>query len=231
MQTFISDFKNILNDYRDDICQRISETYNIPIRDLYKICDDEQPRNPKVTKTPSVCNGNGGVKKKGGKCTYIFMKGTKKNLECGVRVVEGNMFCAKHSNKDRKPKEVDYDSDSLQVKKQSILDCMNELITKTGEVDDSELCSNGYDSDSDCFNSDNEASESGGDFEGDETESEGEESQIRKNKYGNYMDEETLFVFNHDGLIYGKQDMETGEVYELDDEDKILVEECGWEHT
>lgn len=52
---------------------------------------------------------------------------------------------------------------------------------------------------------------------------------ITKNKFGNLQDPDTLFVFNPDQTIFGKQDPETGEMIPLNEEDHMFIEHQGWE--
>jgi len=64
-----------------------------------------------------------------------------------------------------------------------------------------------------------------------ESEAVQEETQkIDKNKFGNYMDPETNFVFAGSDTVCGKQNMETGDIMKLDDNEVAVCKQNDWEY-
>lgn len=55
-----------------------------------------------------------------------------------------------------------------------------------------------------------------------------QEQLVLPNKWGNYMDNDTKFVFANGSTVYGKQDMTTGKVLALNEEEQALCESSEW---
>jgi len=218
-QVYFNEFRTILDSYKNEICGRISETYGIDKHELLSVCDTHTSDKPALKTTPIR---SGQPKKKQNKCIYVFMKGCKKGQECGVGVPAGSRYCAKHSTKDRKPKDLVQIDPQTDKHHHSILECLNKAVQNQPS---SPRVSDIAGSESDDAASD-VVSESCPDSASDVSA----EYQITKNKYGNYMDEETGFVFSDDSTVYGKQEMDTGAILELDEEEISIVESCGWDY-
>lgn len=225
MQNFHLDFVKILDAHQDYVCARISECHNIPKEELMALFNTDARVTVKQTPMRSAHER----KKKACKCVYIFMKGCKKGHECGVKVPDGNNYCAKHSGKERKQKDVPVDDPAEKQTRQSMLDYINKAAQNQGSVSESEPESDaGSDVGSE---SDTESvCDSVSDVVSNQS-SVSEEYQITKNKYGNFMDVETGFVFSTDSVVCGKQNMETGDIEDLDEDETILVESCGWTYV
>lgn len=56
------------------------------------------------------------------------------------------------------------------------------------------------------------------------------EEQLSTNKWGHYMDADTKFVFADPETVCGKQNMEDGKVEPLDDAEKLVCSQSGWEY-
>jgi len=222
MQNFHLDFVKILDAHQDYVCARISECHNIPKEELMALFNTDTRVTVKQTPMRSAHER----KKKACKCVYIFMKGCKKGQECGVKVPDGNNYCAKHSGKERKQKDTPVDDHPEKQARQSMLDYINNAAQNQGSVAESEADSDA-DAGSDAGSDTGSASDSVSDVVSNQS-SVSEEYQITKNKYGNFMDEETGFVFSTDSVVCGKQNMETGQIEDLDEDEAILVESCGW---
>ena len=57
------------------------------------------------------------------------------------------------------------------------------------------------------------------------------EEQLSTNKWGHYMDADTKFVFADPETVCGKQNMEDGKVEPLDDAEKLVCSQSGWEYN
>lgn len=217
-QYFIDNFSTILNSYKDAICTRISDTYGIDKRELLSVCDVANSPEKTTIKTTPIRSGQ--PKKKQNKCIYVFMKGCKKGQECGVGVPIGSRYCAKHSTKERKLKDTIQPEPHTEQHNNSILDCLNKALLKNPSPKNSEVdTETEFEVESDVESDVDVASDTSAEY------------QITKNKYGNYMDEDTGFVFSDDSTVYGKQDMTTGQIVELTEDEIIIVESCGWEYV
>lgn len=240
-KSILTDFQKLLNAHKEHICDRISTAYGLPKSDLLKLCSDDKipmasgrPPTGKATPLRSIKN------KKICKCEYVFMKGVKKGQQCGVRVNDGSIYCAKHSTKDRKPKDskdscenTDIISHQSTKPAQSILSYIEKASKNkkkpvvNEDIDESE----NDESMSDIDNTDIETEMDDVSEEDDASiTSDTSNYNIKKNKFNNYMMEDTGFVFRDENTVCGKQDMETGEILPLDEEEEAMVEGCGWEY-
>lgn len=223
IKSLLHDMHKCLDDRTNYIISKISESYDIPKSDLTKLL--YETTSNKYTPSKSSIDR---AKKKSGKCSYIFMKGVKKDQECGVRVPDGNIYCAKHSIKEPKKDYIDSPTADIDVSvknSQSILTLINNAAIKTSLKNKNELESS--DSESNISKSDLDEILNSKEDEKDDDEG----YDINHNKWGNCMDEETLFIFINETTVIGKQDMDNGNILELTLDEQELVEDNGWNYV
>ena len=197
---------NTLNSILDDFVGDNSSIPNIPLSSVPSPVSRPNPLLiPSPAGTPRVSVKSAG--KKTGKCPYIFKSGKNADSACGVACEEGG-FCAKHNKSKEEPSEVE-------TKKV--------VETKTEEVKKLEPKK------APAVKAKAEAPKPAVIAKAKE-EVQAEDINVRKNKWGNYEDKLTGFVFDRTTEeAFGKQ-LSDGTVVDLTLNDIELCKANGWEY-